>query len=619
MKGKTLAKYLKYTLLFAAPCLMIIGLSSGYVLLDWGPIPVGFIIAGIVCFLLWLIFQDKSGEGFWGKRSTEAGANAFISTIAILIILGLINFFGLRYSYQIDLTENRQFSLAPKTEQVVQNLPSQVKVLVFTQTPDAQTRELLGKYSRISNDKLLVEFVNPYEQPTLANKFEVRNVGDVYVASSDGELREFVQSVNQRTPLVEEQLTNGLLRLTGDRRKVYFLQGHGERSLDPRGGSISQAINSLQAQNIANAPINLIESKTVPEDATLLAIIGPKRALAPGEVQEIKAYLNRGGHLLLAIDPKTDPGLNSLLEEWGVILDQALAIDDTGNGQAFGLRQAAPLITNYGNHPITRDFGNGFSFYPLARPIQFKEIEGIEATPFLITNQPSWAESEPDNPNLSFDPQKDRPGPLYLGVALVRGDSQQRSASRNRTIATATPETATPETETETPAETETATPAETETETPAETETETPAETETETPAETATPETETETAETPAETETTETETETPAETETQPTNQQPNTTNQTLPEARMVVLGNSEFMINGLFELQLNGDVFLNSVNWLTGQQEELLSIRPQTITNRRIVMAPIERRFVELSLILLPIFGFGAAFSLWLQRR
>ena len=600
MKGKTLAKYLKYTLLFAAPCLIIIGLSSGYVLLEWGPIPVGFIIAGIVCFLLWLIFQDRSGSGFWGKRSTEAGANAFISTIAILIILGLINFFGVRYSYQIDLTENQQFSLAPNTQQVVRNLPSQVKVLVFTQTPDAQTRELLGKYRRISNDKLSIEFVNPYEQPTLANKFEVKNVGDVYVASSDGELREFVQSVNQQTPLVEEQLTNGLLRLTSDRRKVYFLQGHGERSLDPRGGSISQAVNSLQAQNIATAPINLIESKTIPEDATLLAIIGPERALAPGEIQEIKAYLNRGGHLLLAIDPKTDPGLNSLLEEWGVTLDQTLAIDGTGNGQAFGLGPAAPLITNYGNHPITRDFGNGVSFYPLARPIQFKEIEGIEATPFLITNEPSWAESEPDNPTLSFDAQKDRSGPLYLGVALVRGD---------RTIATATPETATPaETETATPAETETA---ETETET---LETETP-----ETETETETLETETETPETPAETETAETETpETPAETETQPTNQQPTTTNQTLPEARMVVLGNSEFTINGLFELQLNGDVFLNSVNWLTGQEEELLSIRPQTITNRRIVMTPIERRFVELSLILLPIIGFGAAFGLWLKR-
>ncbi len=585
MKGKTLAKYLKYTLLFAAPCLIIIGLSSGYVLLEWGPIPVGFIVAGLVCFLLWLIFQDNSGSGFWGKRSTEAGANAFISTIAILIILGLINFFGLRYSYQIDLTENRQFSLAPKTQQVVQNLPSQVKVLVFTQTPDAQTRELLGKYRRISNDKLLLQFVNPYQEPTLANKFEVRNVGDVYVASSDGELREFVQSVNQQTPLVEEKLTNGLLRLTGDRRKVYFLQGHGQRSLDPRGGSISQAVNGLQAQNIATAPINLIESKTIPEDATLLAIIGPERALAPGEIQEIKAYLNRGGNLLLAIDPKTDPGLNSLLEEWGVTLDQTLAIDGTGNGQAFRLGPATPLITNYGNHPITRDFGNGVSFYPLARPIQVKEIEGIEATPFLITNEPSWAESEPDNPTLSFDPQKDRPGPLYLGVALVRGD---------RPLATATPETATPA-ETETP-----------------ETETET-----LETEAETL--ETETETPETPAETETAETETpETPAETETQPTNQQPTTINQTLPEARMVVLGNSEFTINGLFELQLNGDVFLNSVNWLTGQQEELLSIRPQEITNRRIVMTPIQRRFVELSLILLPIIGFGAAFGLWLKR-
>jgi ABC-type uncharacterized transport system involved in gliding motility auxiliary subunit len=592
MKGKTLAKYLKYTLLFAAPCLIIIGLSSWYVLLEWGPIPVGFIIAGIICFLLWLIFQDNSGSGFWGKRSTEAGANAFISTIAILIILGLINFFGLRYSYQIDLTENRQFSLAPKTEQVVQNLPSPVQVLVFTQTPDAQTRELLGKYSRISNDKLLVKFVNPYQEPTLAYKFEVKNVGDVYVASSDGELREFVQSVNQQTPLVEEQLTNGLLRLTGDRRKVYFLQGHGERSLDPRGGSISQAVNSLQAQNIATAPINLIESKTIPEDATLLAIIGPERALAPGEIQEIKAYLNRGGNLLLAIDPKTDPALNSLLEEWGVTLDQTLAIDGTGNGQAFRLGPAAPLITNYGNHPITRDFGNGVSFYPLARPIQFKEIEGIEATPFLITNEPSWAESEPDNPNLSFDPQKDRSGPLYLGVALVRGD---------RTITTQTPEaTETPEAmETETPEAMETETPEATETETPEATETETPEAMETETP-------------------EAMETETPEAMETETPATNQQPTTTNQTLPEARMVVLGNSEFTINGLFELQLNGDVFLNSVNWLTGQEEQLLSIRPQEITNRRIVMNPIERRFVELSLILLPIIAFIAAFSLWLKR-
>lgn len=549
MKGKTLAKYLKYTLLFAAPCLIIIGLSSGYVLLDWGPIPIGFIIAGIVCFLLWLIFQD-SGEGFWAKRSTEAGANAVISTMAILIILGLINFFGVRYSYQIDLTENQQFSLAPKTQKVVQNLPSQVKIVVFTQTPDAKTRELLGKYSRISHNNLSIEFVNPYQEPTLANKFQVKNVGDVYVASSDGELREFVQSVTQQNPLQEESLTNGLLRLIGERRKIYFLQGHGERSLDLRGGSISQAINSLQAQNIATAPINLVETKTLPDDASLLAIIGPKRPLAPGEVQEIKAYLNRGGNLLLAIDPKIDPGLNSLLEEWGIILDQTLAIDGTKNGQAFGLGPAAPLITNYGNHPITRNFGNGFSFYPLARPIQIKEIPGIEATPFLITNQPSWAETEPDNPTLSFDQEKDRPGPLYLGVALIRSDSGQQSASRNDTVATETPKTETPATET---------------------------------------------------------------PA------TNQQPTNTNQTLPKARMVVLGNSEFMINGLFELQLNGDVFLNSVNWLTGQQEELLSIRPQTTTNRRIVMPNTQRRTVELSLILLPMLGFGAAFYSWMLRR
>ena len=572
MKGKTLRKFFTYTLLFAAPCLIIIGLSSGYVLLDWGPIPVGFIIGGVVCFLLWLIVQESSGEGFWGKRSTEAGANAALSTISLLIILGMLNFFGARYSYEIDLTENQQFSLAPKTKQVVKNLPSTVKIWVFTKAPDIQTKELLAKYRRISDDRLIIDFVDPYEEPTLANKFEVRNIGDVYVSSQDGELREFVQSVNPETVLREEQLTNTLLRLIGDRRKVYFLQGHGERSLDPRGGSISKAIASLQAENLAVEPFNLVETKTVPEDANLVAIIGPKRALAPGEVRALKAYLDRGGNLLLAIDPSTDPGLDSLLEEWGVEIDETLAIDGTGNGRAFGLGPAAPLITNYGEHPISQDFENGYSFYPLARPIQINETEGIEATPFLITNEPSWAETEPDSPTLSFDREKDRSGPLYLGVALNRGDSQVSTSSE--TLQTE---------ETETVSETEEIEETETTEELEEEVETETLSETE---------------------EIEETETTEETAAE---------------TLPEARMVVFGNSEFTINGLFELQLNGDVFLNSVNWLSGQQKELLSIRPQESTNRRILMMPIERRFVELTLILLPILGFGLSFILWLQRR
>jgi len=254
-------------------------------------------------------------------------------------------------------------------------------------------------------------------------------------------------------------------------------------------------------------------------------------------------------------------------------------------------------------HPITKDFDNGYSFYPLARPIQINEIDGIEATPFLITNEPSWAETEPDNPTLMFDRKLDRSGPLYLGVALVRGDRETTAETEALGETDATEATADTETETETTEATEATETTETDnTETTEDTEA-----TETET-----TEATEAETTEA-TEAETTEA---TEASDNIEATEE---TTDETLPAAKMVVVGNSEFTINGLFELQLNGDVFLNSVNWLTGGEPELLSIRPQEITNRRILLMPIERRFVVLTLILLPLIGFALALILWWQRR
>jgi ABC-type uncharacterized transport system involved in gliding motility auxiliary subunit len=265
----------------------------------------------------------------------------------------------------------------------------------------------------------------------------------------------------------------------------------------------------------------------------------------------LQEYLNRGGNSLLMIDPNTDPKLDSLLQAWGVRLDNRLAVDVSG--ERVGLGPAAPLVTEYGQHPITKDFGNGISFYPVARPLEITPVAGVEATPLLRTKPypNSWAESDLQSEKLEFNPDKDLKGPLTLGVALTK-----KLPAKSSPIPQASP-LPLPTTQSQA-------------------------------SPKISATP---------------------TP-----------PTPSSQAATESRLVVLGNSDFATDGLFQQQLNGDVFLNSVTWLSQQDQQPLSIRPKEAKNRRINLTTMQANLLILSsLLFLPLIGLVAAAVIWWKRR
>ncbi|MEQ9486022.1 Gldg family protein, partial [Coleofasciculus sp. F4-SAH-05] len=426
--------HLKYLFWFG-PILTIMGITAQEVAGEWSPVSLALLIAGLLIIGLWLLLLDQIAPGFWGRRSTQVGTNAIIATLAMFVIIGLINFLGVRYGVQIDLTENQLFTLSPQSQQVVRNLDQSVKVWVFESPANPADQELLENYRRYGSN-LEFEFVDPQLQPELAQKFNVNYIGEVYLEY--GNQRELVQTISQGERLSEVQLTNAIERITGDRTdKVYFLQGHGERLLEASDeGGLSQAVSALETKNFTVEPLNLAEQPAVPDDASLIVIAGPKRALFEPEVQALEDYLADGGSLLVMIDPDTNPGLEPLLSDWGVMLTNQIVIDASGQGRLVGLGPATPLVTQYGDHPITQDFGTGFSIYPLAQPVDTQPVEGIQETPLVITNPQSWAENTPEQQPLEFNEQEgDRPGPLVLGVAL------SRQAESSTTSPTSEPET----------------------------------------------------------------------------------------------------------------------------------------------------------------------------------
>ncbi|MBH8577252.1 Gldg family protein, partial [Nostocaceae cyanobacterium CENA369] len=426
-------------LFWLGPFLTVVGLTAGLVSGNWNLIPLAFLIAGIVISAWWVVWRSQQ-TNWWKRRSTQASTNALIAILAVLVILGLVNFLGTRYHLRADLTESQLFTLAPQSKELVHSLQQPVKVWVFDGNQNPQDRELLENYQRQSSN-FKFEYVDPQTRPGLADKFGVKDYGEVYLES--GEKRQLVQTINQNERLSEASLTNRLQQITSSNTAaVYFLQGHGERSIAAGEGGISQAVRALSDKSYTTSPLNLAEKSQVPDNAAVVVVAGPKRGLFDSEVKALQNYLNRGGDILLMIDPETDPNLNSLLQEWGVRLDNRLAVDVSGT--SVGLGSAAPIITDYGQHPITKDFGNGISFYRLARPIEITPVPGVEATPLLRTKPypDSWAESDLQSEKLEFNPGKDLKGPLTLGVALTRKVSAQSPATSSSTpsaAATASP------------------------------------------------------------------------------------------------------------------------------------------------------------------------------------
>ncbi|MEQ9670354.1 GldG family protein [Coleofasciculus sp. G2-EDA-02] len=566
--------YLKYLFWFG-PILTIMGITAQEVAGEWSAVSLALLIAGLVIIGLWVLLLDQLAPGFWGRRSTQVGTNAVIATLAMFVIIGLINFLGVRYGVQIDLTENQLFTLSPQSQQVVRNLDQAVKVWIFESPANPADQELLENYRRYGSN-LEFEFVDPQLQPELAQKFNVNYIGEVYLEY--GNQRELVQTINQGERLSEINLTNAIERITRDRAeldKVYFLQGHGERPLDTsEEGGLSQAISALQTKNFTVEPLNLAEQPAVPDDASLIVIAGPKRALFEPEVQALEDYLAEGGSLLVMIDPDTNSGLESLLSDWGVTLTNQIVIDASGQGRLVGLGPATPLVTQYGDHPITQDFGSGFSIYPLAQPVDTQPVEGIKETPLVLTNPESWAENTPEQQPLEFNEQEgDRPGPLVLGVALSRQAESSTASPKSEPEVTETPE-ASPDTDEPEVTETPEASP--------------------------TPSPEESPEASPSPIQTDKSQVE--------------------QDKAESRLIVYGNSNFATDSWFDQQLNPDVFVNSVSWLSKRDEQALSISPKEPEDRRINLTPVQSGMLGwLALLIVPAFGFLTAGALWWLRR
>jgi ABC-type uncharacterized transport system involved in gliding motility auxiliary subunit len=337
-------------------------------------------------------------------------------------------------------------TLSPQTLKVLKQLKGPVTAYAFFKDDQAgrfQAEDELAKYAYASR-LFSYRFVNPDAEPGLAKAMKVRNYGTVVLAGGGRE---------EQVQLPEEQeLTNALIRLgKKGKKRVYFLTGHGEPSLDGVGKEDFSALRkALEAANYEVKSLMLVTSSQVPPDAAVVIMAGPRKPLLPPEIERLSAYWKAGGSILLLLDPGSDGGLKAWLKTKGVLLGDDLVIDQAS--RLAGLSPLAPLASEYGFHDITKMMSGTFCFFPQARSVSLQTTlpPGIKGEELVKTGPDSWGtdyhgflawyQAQMDKLKQSGGPQEaielkpkpdDHKGPLSLGAAL----SQAPPAGPDRTAA----------------------------------------------------------------------------------------------------------------------------------------------------------------------------------------
>ncbi|NTV33878.1 MAG: GldG family protein [Deltaproteobacteria bacterium] len=345
----------------------------------------------------------------------KASSNMTVAILLILVLAVAVTLLSDRHYFRWDVTASGEHTLSDKTLQALKTIQEPVKAIAFVKEPSEEAsnvKKLLASYEYHLKG-LSFEMVDPDRNPALTRQYDIKALNTLI-------LEGFGQSQTVKTP-DEESLTNALVRLSkGRTEKVYWVMGHGER---PFKSTAQESLASIH-QNLSNQNYEFEEltlaQKDIPSDAALVVVAAPEKNLFPEEVASLKRFLNKGGSLLIFLEPYQDGGLKEFLREYGVVMSSDMVVDKMS--RVMGGDFLLPMIVTYGNHEITKNF-RLLSFFSLARSVEVDKgvkKKGLTLTNLALTSQESWSETDRDalNQGKARLDAEDRQGPLSLAVIV---------------------------------------------------------------------------------------------------------------------------------------------------------------------------------------------------------
>jgi hypothetical protein len=253
---------------------------------------------------------------------------------------------------QRDVSYFKTSSPGESTRNIVKSSSDPIKVLMFFPEVNEVKTQVKSYFDALATGtgRLTVETRDRLADAELAGKYKVTKDGTIVLIRGTGD-KEKSQTIDIETDIarartstnklrnLDREVNTVLVKLMRDKRKAYLLAGHGELN-DPDSmpaelkGRIAERPTTLfkprlTALNYEAKNLGLLDlAKEVPDDATLVIMFAPSVPLQPEEWATLVRYLDRGGRLMIALDPSGATDLGPLEAKFGLKMVPGHLTDD---------------------------------------------------------------------------------------------------------------------------------------------------------------------------------------------------------------------------------------------------------------------------------------------------
>ena len=289
------------------------------------------------------------------KKFDLSGPFAFILAILVLLIFVPVNLIAGYYDKVYDMTPNKKYTLNEKTVQLLdETKDKEIDIYYLGKLQDLKDNpEYLSLYHTLTEldarDNITLHCIDPDKDVETASSLDptgILGVSELDIFVKCGTVIKKVQAerIFQKVDGIQhydgEELISGALKTVtnGSLPTVYFLQGHGEKSIyDP--GTENYSLESgygiyaqqLYAKNYDVKELDLDKEGAIPSNTAILLLAGPQQDLTDNETSLINDYLDQGGSMSFLLDPCETEGrfknIEKLLEKFGILMDYNLVTE----------------------------------------------------------------------------------------------------------------------------------------------------------------------------------------------------------------------------------------------------------------------------------------------------
>jgi len=348
--------------------------------------------AALLLLYLWLDREDL--ESMASSRGARYSSMAVLLFLVATGVVVATNMLANRYDKRWDATFNRLHTLSDQSASIAAGLDRDVEVVAFfpAQSPEGVEFEELVEAYQEHTGRLTFRLVDPIKEPLASKEFNISNgFGTVVLASGEDQQR-------LETEFGEESMTNALVRLSaGQEHILCFTDGHGEREVDDEltAEGMGTLILKLEGQNYTVKKFVPLRDQ-VPSDCEVVVLADPQTPLLPQEIEILSRHVLSGGSLVALLEPGRGEGFAASLERFGLLVGNDLVLEQNPSYQLMGGDLSYIILTkdSFDYHPIAENF-DGLVLMRDARSVSMAPpIDGAQVQLLARTTEQGWAETD---------------------------------------------------------------------------------------------------------------------------------------------------------------------------------------------------------------------------------